>query len=129
MYVYNQKLIKTQFKSNYYHLNFAPLIRISLNKVFEKMLFKLCVVLLCVSMVCGEFEFSKQNLLNTIDKFDKEDSVYLFGGLSIVKTKSEEAQRSDARDETLLNRFKRYFECRALKFSVPDERQLEEGMH
>lgn len=88
----------------------------------------LCVILILITTVHTENEKFTDNLINSIDVLDKEDSIYLFSGLSIVKSKIQDQQRNEIENETLQNRIKRFLECHEIQFKVPaDEEQLVEG--
>lgn len=74
-------------------------------------------------------ELTEDSLIRSIDSADSERTLYLFGGLSIVKIKdSLEQTRASRKDETLLERAQRYLQTHELDWQMPEKGQLIEGL-
>lgn len=80
--------------------------------------FKSCVVL-CVfaAIVASAFADVSVDLLNSIDDLDREQTVQVFGGLSVERVADANVGAGRSGTESVLDRVERYMEQHEIKFA------------
>lgn len=90
------------------------------------MYFKVSAIVLLALVVITKADYSDRELVNMIDNIDNERALYLFGGLSVEKSKSARSVPYGA--ESVVERAIRYMEQHELKFNIPDTDPAVEGI-
>lgn len=91
--------------------------------------FCVCALLLCVAAAAAAAEEPAEQLIKSIDELDREQSVYLFGGLSINRIGDgvPTGPRSVS-SEPIFDRAIDYLQTHEVKFSLSDDGANVEGM-